>query len=87
MDLLYEAKVGDPVQYRWRYHIERAPKKLKPTVGNKARVEGCIAEEFKFKENAYFMSVYFTEEHNANAPTMRYHVDQDDPSSDLSICQ
>ena len=56
-------------------------------VGNKARVEGCIAEEFKFKEIAYFTSLYFAEEHNVNVPTMRYHIDQEDPSSDLKIFQ
>jgi hypothetical protein len=28
--LPYKAKVGDPVQYRWMYHIERALKYLKP---------------------------------------------------------
>jgi hypothetical protein len=39
----YETKVGGPVQYRWMYHIERALKYLKPMVGNRARVEGCIA--------------------------------------------
>ena len=70
--LPYEAKVGGPVQYRWMYHIERALRYLKPMVGNKARVEGCIAEAFSLKEVAYFSSVYFTEEHNVNAPTMRY---------------
>ena len=67
--LPYEAKVGGPVQYRWMYHIERALKKLRPMVGNKARVEGCIAEEFKFKKITYFTSVYFAEENNVNAPT------------------
>jgi hypothetical protein len=54
-------------------------------VGNKIRVEGCITEEFKYKEIAYFIIVYFTEEHNVNAPTTWYHVHQDDPHSDLSI--
>jgi hypothetical protein len=53
----YEAKVGDPQQYRWMYHIERALKKLRTMVGNKARVEGCIAEEFKLKEITYFTSI------------------------------
>jgi hypothetical protein len=52
----YEAKVGGPVQYRWMYHIERALKKLSSMVGNKGRVEGCIAEEFKYKEVAAFTS-------------------------------
>jgi hypothetical protein len=63
----------------------RAPKRLRHMVGNKARVEGCIVEELKYKKIAYFISVYFTEEHNINALTMRYHVHQDDPRSNLSI--
>jgi hypothetical protein len=83
--LPYEAKVGDPVQYRWMYPFQRALKRLRHMVGNKARVEGCIIEEFKYKEIAYFTSVYFTEEHNVNAPMMLYHVHQDDPHPDLSI--
>jgi hypothetical protein len=69
--LSYEAKVGGPVQYRWMYSFERASKRLRQMVGNKARVEGCNAEEFKYKGIAYFISVYFTEEHNIDAPTMR----------------
>jgi hypothetical protein len=73
------------VQYRWMYPFEITLKRLRHMVGNKARVEGCIAEEFKYKEIADFTSVYFTKEHNVNAPTMRYHVHQDDPHSDLSI--
>jgi hypothetical protein len=36
-------------------------------VGNKRRVEGCIAEEFKYKEIASFTGLYFAEEHNINA--------------------
>jgi hypothetical protein len=39
------------------YHIERALKNLRAMVRNKAKVEGCIAEEFKLKEIAYFTSV------------------------------
>jgi hypothetical protein len=50
--LRYEAKVGGPVKYRWMYHIERALKMFRSMVGNKARVEGCILEEFKYKENS-----------------------------------
>jgi hypothetical protein len=60
-------------------HIERVLKKLRLMVGNKARVEGCITEELKLKEIAYFTSVYFVEHHNVNAPTMRYHVEEDIP--------
>jgi hypothetical protein len=85
--LLYEAKLGGLQQYRWMYHIERALKNLRAMVHNKARVEGCITEEFKLKDITYFTSVYFTEYHNVNAPTMRYHVDEDIPCSDLQLFQ
>jgi hypothetical protein len=83
--LPYEAKLGGPQQYRWMYHIERALKKFRVMVRNKANVEGCIIEEFKLKETAYFTSVYFVDHHNVNAPTMQYHVDEDIPCSDLQI--
>jgi hypothetical protein len=78
--LPYEAKlVGGPVQYRWMYHIERALIYLKSMVGNRAMVEGSITEAFILKEVAYFSSVYFTEEHNVNAPTVWYNVDEEPP--------
>jgi hypothetical protein len=83
--LTYDAKVGGPIQYRWMYHIERALRYLKPMVGNRTRVERCIAKVFTLKESAYFSSVYFVEEHNVNAPMMRYNVDEEPPCSDLSI--
>jgi hypothetical protein len=38
-----EAKVGGPAQFRWMHSQERELKKLRVTVCNKARVEGCIA--------------------------------------------
>jgi hypothetical protein len=83
--LPYEAKVGGSVQYRWMYHIERALRYLKPMVGNRARVEGSIAEAFILNEVTYFSSVYFTEEYNVNAPTVWYNIDEEPPCSDLSI--
>jgi hypothetical protein len=52
--LPYEAKVGDPFQYRWMYHIGRALRYLKPMVDNRTRVEGCIIKAFILKEIAYF---------------------------------
>jgi hypothetical protein len=67
------------------YHIKRALRYLKPMVDNRARVEGCITEAFILKEVAYFSSVYFVEEHNINAPIMRYNVDEEPPCSDVSI--
>jgi hypothetical protein len=69
------------------YHIERALKNLRAIIRNKAKVNGCITEEFKLKEIMYFTSVYFTEHHNVNAPTMRYHMDEDILCSDLQIFQ
>jgi hypothetical protein len=69
------------------YHIERALKKLRAMFRNKAKVEGCITEEFKLKEILYFSSVYFVEHHIVVAPTLRYHVDEDIPCSDLQIFQ
>jgi hypothetical protein len=72
--LPYKAKLGGLQQYRCMYHIERTLKNLRAMIHNKAKVEGCIAEEFKLKEITYFTSVYFAEHHNVNAPTMRYHV-------------
>jgi hypothetical protein len=83
--LPYEAIVGGPVQYMWMYHIERPLRYLKPLVGNRTRVEGSIAEAFILKEEAYFSSVYFAEEHNDNAPTMWYTIDEEPPCSDLTI--
>jgi hypothetical protein len=85
--LTYEAELGGPQQYRWIYHIERALKNLRAMVLNKAKVEGCITEEFKLKEIVYITSVYFIEHHNVNAPTMQYYVDEDIPYSDLQIFQ
>jgi hypothetical protein len=67
------------------YYIERVLRYLKPMVGNRARVEGSIAKAFILKEVTYFLSVYFAEEYNVNAPTMRYNVDEETPYSDLSI--
>jgi hypothetical protein len=55
--LSYEAKVSGLVQYMWMHHIERSFRYLKPMVGNRARVEGCITEAFTLKEVAYFSSV------------------------------
>jgi hypothetical protein len=69
------------------YHIERALKNIRAMVHNMARVEGCITEEFKLKEIAYFTIVYFTKHHNVNASTIWYHVDEYIPCSDLQIFQ
>ena len=82
-----EALVGGPVQYRWMYSEERELEKIRSTVRNKARVEGCIAEAYALKEIAHFSSTYFAAEHNVYAPTTRYHIDEAPPMSDLQIFQ
>jgi 4-amino-4-deoxy-L-arabinose transferase-like glycosyltransferase len=69
------------------YHNERALKKLRAMVQNNAKVEGCIAEEFKLKEITYFNSVYFVKHRNVNAPTFWYHVNEHIPCSGLQIFQ
>jgi hypothetical protein len=85
--LSYEAKIGGPQQYRWMYHIKRALKKLRAMVHNKAKIKGCITKKIKLKEITYFSSVYFTEHHNVNGLTLRYHVDEDNPCSNVQIFQ
>jgi hypothetical protein len=67
------------------YIQEKEFKKLRYTVRNKARVEGCIVEAFACKEITNFSSMYFSHANNVNAPTMRYHVVRDVPLSELSI--
>jgi hypothetical protein len=65
------------VQYRWMYHIEGVLKYL----------GALVAESFLLKEITYFLSVYFAKEHNVNAVTMRYNVDEEPPLSDLKNFQ
>jgi hypothetical protein len=69
------------------YQIERALKYLREMVGNKARVEGSIAESFLLKEITYFSGVYFVEEHIVNTLTLRYNVGEEPPLNDLKNFQ
>ncbi|GLT24991.1 hypothetical protein SLA2020_001500 [Shorea laevis] len=65
--LPYEAKVGGPVQFRWMYPHERRMHDLKLTVGNKARVEGSICENYIMSEITQFCSHYFDGEVDTRA--------------------
>jgi hypothetical protein len=85
--LPWDARVGGPVQFRWMYSQERELKKLRATVRNKARVDGCIAEAFACKENTNFSSMYFSHANNVNAHTPWYHIVKEVPLSELSIFQ
>jgi hypothetical protein len=69
------------------YSQERELKKLRYTVRNKARVEGCTAEAFTCKEITNFSSMYFSRPNNMNTATTRYHVLRNVPLNKLSIFQ
>jgi hypothetical protein len=85
--LPWEAKVEGPMQFRWMYSQERELKKLRVTVHNKVRVEGCIAEAFMCKEITNFSSKYFSCANNVNAHTMQYLIAEEVLLSELSIFQ
>jgi hypothetical protein len=72
--LPWEARVRRPVQFRWMYSQERELKKLRVTMCNKARVEGCIAEAFAYKEVMNFSSKYFSCANNVNPHMTWYHT-------------
>jgi hypothetical protein len=56
-------------------------------VRNKARVDGCIAEEFTTREITLFSSKYFLDINNVNAKMTRYHITEEAPMTDLSAFQ
>jgi hypothetical protein len=85
--LPWEARVRGLVKFRWMYSQERELKKLRSTVRNKARVDGCITEAFTCKEITNFSSMYFSCANNVNAHPTRYHVVRDVPLSELPIFQ
>jgi hypothetical protein len=69
------------------YSQERELKKLRYTIHNKARVEGCIAKAFTCKEITNFSIMYFSRANNVNAATTQYHVVRDVPLSEQLILQ
>ncbi|XP_074327411.1 uncharacterized protein LOC141665331 [Apium graveolens] len=54
-----ECRLGGPVPSRWMYNIERLQRRMKQKVGNKARVEGSIAEKYVHEELTHLCSMYF----------------------------
>jgi hypothetical protein len=85
--LPWEAKVEVPMQFRWMYSQERELKKLKVTVRNKARVEGCNTEAFVCKDITNFSSKYFSRANNVNAHMTWYYIVEKVLLSELSIFQ
>ncbi|XP_059306404.1 uncharacterized protein LOC132057825 [Lycium ferocissimum] len=57
--LVYEARLGGPVQYRWMYPFERCIGKLKRAIKQKSKVEGSMCEVYLAKETSHFCSYYF----------------------------
>ncbi|KAA0055179.1 uncharacterized protein E6C27_scaffold80G00030 [Cucumis melo var. makuwa] len=57
-----EARLCEPVQFRWMYPFERYMKVLKAYVRNRARPEGCIAEDYLADECVNFSSRFFNEQ-------------------------
>jgi hypothetical protein len=69
------------------YSQKRELKKLRVIVRNKARVEGCITEAFACKEITNFSRKYFSHANNVNTHTMRCHIVEEVPLSELLIFQ
>ncbi|XP_063944818.1 uncharacterized protein LOC135151139 [Daucus carota subsp. sativus] len=57
--LVEECRLAGPVHKRWMYPAERLQRRMKQKVGNKAHVEGSIAERYTHEELAHFCSMYF----------------------------
>jgi len=57
--LTYEARICDPVQYRWMYRFERFLKTLKDKVKNKAHVEASICQAYLLEEASTLATYYF----------------------------
>ncbi|KAL0349683.1 UNVERIFIED_CONTAM: hypothetical protein Sradi_4117500 [Sesamum radiatum] len=55
--LSYEARIGNPVQYRWMYPFERFLCELKKNVKNKTHIEASLVETYIWKKSA--SSYYF----------------------------
>ncbi|XP_074336473.1 uncharacterized protein LOC141673618 [Apium graveolens] len=53
-----ECRLRGPVPSRWMYNIERLQRRMKQKVGNKARIEGSIAEKYVHEELTHFCSMY-----------------------------
>ncbi|XP_019197078.1 PREDICTED: uncharacterized protein LOC109190933 [Ipomoea nil] len=58
----YEARLGDPVQYRWMYPFERFLNHLKSKMKNNRYVEGSIADAYMLEESTHFASFYFDDD-------------------------
>ncbi|WMV26375.1 hypothetical protein MTR67_019760 [Solanum verrucosum] len=84
--LVAEAKLGGPVQFRWMYAIERYLGHLKSFVRNMSQPEACIAEGHVAEDALYFFSQYLEEiETRTNRPRRVNDYPEDRGSTNSSI--
>jgi hypothetical protein len=81
-----EALLGSTVQTRWQYGPERETKKLREQIGNKCKIEPCMAEATLNKEVSNFTTKYYDEnittQHN---PILHYNAANPDDVPKLGI--
>jgi hypothetical protein len=86
LHLSSEARLGEPVQARWCYPIERCLKTLCKKCTNKARIEASIAEACLREEVANFTTLYYKSNLPSNHnPPSRYNTRENE--STLSLFQ
>jgi hypothetical protein len=66
LHLPYEAGLGEPVQARWCYPIERCLKTLRKKYRNKGKIKASIVEAYILEEVSNFTEKYYAE----NLPSM-----------------
>jgi hypothetical protein len=75
LHLPYEARMGDPVQGRWCYSIERFQKVLRTKCKNKCKIEASIAEVYILEEVSNFTTKYYADNlPSVHNPLPRYNA-------------
>ncbi|XP_004292347.1 PREDICTED: uncharacterized protein LOC101299550 [Fragaria vesca subsp. vesca] len=76
LHLVREVELCGPVRYRWMYPFERYMKVCKGYVRNRARPEGCMAENYIAEEAVEFLAELLVEDKTAGIPSARDTVDR-----------
>ncbi|KAL6129629.1 hypothetical protein ACLB2K_072978 [Fragaria x ananassa] len=76
LHLVREVELCGPVCYRWMYPFERYMKVCKGYVRNRARSEGCMAENYIAEEEVEFLAKLLLEDKTAGIPSARDTVDR-----------
>ena len=83
--LAYEARVWEPVQYRWMYLFERYMHSLKKKVKNRAKVEGSIVKAYIIEEISNFSHHYFNPNVHTKLTQIGCNDDGGDGGSELGV--